>query len=154
MSNSRQCKQFKDKELDSKKCSRQNPQTRENDRKNTLKGMNKLRQSQVFCLRERNEKKKKRKNTLQLEKERLSKQLSRKKYRNAEKELDKICKAQKRSTTVFTAHEKELSKKKNQGHSLDQCIQKFHNQLKMSQFMHALVVIKLGFLKVLLRWSL
>lgn len=48
MNKSRQLKEFKDKELDAKRCSRKNLETQEKTRKSTLKSMNKSRQCKQF----------------------------------------------------------------------------------------------------------
>ncbi|XP_061190194.1 uncharacterized protein LOC133198057 [Saccostrea echinata] len=131
MNMARKSKEFKDRELTSKQRVRENPETKLKDRESTLKCMNKARLNTVFCLKEREAKKKKRDNVQQLEKERLCKQHSRRNYREKEKESERISKAKRRLDAEFTDHENKLMKKRCHGNSLEDCIKKFHEQVKI-----------------------
>ncbi|XP_062614791.1 uncharacterized protein LOC134276564 [Saccostrea cucullata] len=119
------------KELASKQKSRENSETKQKDRESTLKSKTKSRQSTEFCLKEREAKKRKRDNVEQLEKERLCKQQSRKKYREKERENERVSKAKRRLDTEFKDNENKGVKKRCHGNSLEDCIEKFHEQVKI-----------------------
>ncbi|XP_062590040.1 uncharacterized protein LOC134251654 [Saccostrea cucullata] len=127
----RQSEEFREKELALKKKVRENQETKLKDRESALKSRKKARLNAEFCLKEREAKKRKRDNVEQLEKERLSKQQSRRNYREKERENERVSKAKKRLDTEFKDHENKLLKKRCHGNSLEECIEKFHEEVKI-----------------------
>ncbi|XP_062570615.1 uncharacterized protein LOC134232646, partial [Saccostrea cucullata] len=132
----RQNREFKEKELDCKRRVRENPEIKQKDRDSTLKSKNKARQNREFKEKELDCKRRVRKNPEAKVKDRestskcMNKQ-SRKNYSEKEKESDRVSKAKRRLDSEFTDHENNLSKRRFHGNSLEDCIQKFHEQVKI-----------------------
>ncbi|XP_062598648.1 uncharacterized protein LOC134260084 [Saccostrea cucullata] len=134
MNKARQSKEFREKELASKKCVRENPETKLKERESALKSMNKARQSKEFKEKELASKKskgKQRKGKETMEKERLCKQQSRRNCREKERENERVSKSKKRLDAEFKDYENRLLKKRCHGNSLEDCIEKFHEEVKI-----------------------
>ncbi|XP_069109201.1 uncharacterized protein [Argopecten irradians] len=126
MTKARENKEFCEREYETQKTARQNPEMKMRNKISTSKSMAKARKRKIFCDNEIEAKRIKRQHPVQIECERISKQESRKRHRINEKEKDKITKAAKRMNVEFCEHEENLNIKRTFGNTIDQCIEKFH----------------------------
>ena len=117
--------EVRQKELDAKRKTRRDDEVRQKE----LDAKRKMRRDDEVRQKELDAKRKARKDDQVNEKERLCKQASRNRDRSKIRNYDRSVKSQKRKAEEFACHESKLKKQKQQGSSLEQCIDIFSKNI-------------------------